>query len=234
MRPRPFLTCLTASLVIVLAACAPSTSESPRLEVFQLAEPISFYPQQTGAEWQYVRDGSTLDGLRYVERVEGPAVIEGDVWIASRLVGGGQDVRTFRQYRSDGVFLKRQTRPGATITFDPPIREYPAEGELRVGLTWRGETVAQGRFPTAMPNLREQAWTVEYVYTVVDRRQVVVNGRRFDVFVIDRTVREFDALGSVRDELSRVTWFSPNVGTVRHENGWFLVATNFGGGTPVE
>jgi hypothetical protein len=234
MAARLFGTSLTAVLLVLLGACAPRAGEAPRLEVFQLADPISFYPQQTGAEWQYVRDGAALDGLRYVERIEGPTVIDGDVWIASRLVGGGQDVRTFRQFRSDGVFLKRQVRPGATITFDPPIREYPAEGELRVGLTWRGETVARGRFPTAMPNLREQEWRVQYVYTVVDRRTVVVNARRFEIYAIDRTVREFDALGVVRDELSRTMWFAPFVGTVRHENNWFLVATNFGGGAPVE
>ncbi|CAN5710463.1 hypothetical protein BH23DEI1_BH23DEI1_23090 [soil metagenome] len=226
-------TCL-AALIAVLAACAPAASESPRLEVTQLAEPISFYPQQTGARWEYIRDGSTLDGVRYIEMIEGPAVIDGDIWIVSHLVGGGQDVLTYRQYRPDGVFLKRQIRPGATITFDPPMREYPAPAELRVGLTWRGDTTANGRFPSAAPDLRVQSWSVEYVYTVVDRRQVSVGGRSFEVFVIDRTVRQYDTAGAIAEELSRTTWFAPNVGVVRHENDWFLVDTNFGAGDVVQ
>jgi hypothetical protein len=233
MRRAIALPCLTLILASVVA-CAPTASESPRLEVRQLAEPISYYPRETGARWEYVRDGAPLDGVRYVEVIEGPSVIDGDIWIASRLFGGGQDVRHFRQYRADGVFLRRQVRPGATITFDPPIREYPPEGELRVGLSWRGETVAAGEFPTAAPEMRRQSWSVEYVYTVVDRREVVVNGRRFDVFVVDRTVRQYDQDGGVSEELSRTSWFAPNVGTVRHENGWFLVETNFGAGERVD
>jgi hypothetical protein len=232
MRRTACWTCLTL-LALAATACAPTPSESPRLEVSQLVDAISFYPRETGARWSYVRDGSALDGVRYVETVEGPTVIDGDIWIASHLVGGGQDIRHFRQYRDDGVYLKRQTRPGATITFEPPIREYPAAGDLRPGATWRGETKAHGVFPTAVPDLRSQRWDVEYVYTVVDQRPVTVNGRRFEVFVIDRTVRQYDANGAVVEELSRTSWFAPRVGTVRHENGWFLVETNFGGGTRV-
>lgn len=225
------LTGLAATLVLV-AACAPAAGESPRLEVTQLAEEITFYPRQTGARWEYVRDGGALDGVRYVETVEGPAVIDGDVWIGFHLLGGGQDVWHYRQYRDDGVYLRRQTRPGATISFDPPIREYPGESELRVGLSWRGETRAFGQFPSAAPGLREQSWDVEYVYTVVDRRTVTVNGRGYEVYVVDRTVRQYDGAGTITEELQRTSWFAPNVGTVRHENGWFLVTTNFDGGTP--
>lgn len=218
---------LVSTLVIaaLVAACAPSV-ESPRLEVQQLTEPVTFYPHQTGARWAYVADGAALDGIRYVETVEGPSVIDGEVWIAFRLVGGGQDVTHYRQFRDDGVYLRRQTRPGAVIDFDPPIREYPAQAELRVGLTWRADTVADQRYPTAAPGLRHVTLPVEYVYTVLDQRPVTVAGERYDVYVIDRTVRQFDEDGAVADELSRITWFAPYVGTVRHENGWFLVETN--------
>ena len=201
---RPILVS-TLAVVALVVACAPSV-ESPRLEVQQLTEPVTFYPRQTGARWAYVADG--------------------DVWIAFRLVGGGQDVTHYRQFRDDGVYLRRQTRPGAIIDFDPPIREYPAQAELRVGLTWRADTVADQRYPTAAPGLRHVTLPVEYVYTVLDQRPVTVAGERYEVFVIDRTVRQFDEEGGVADELSRITWFAPYVGTVRHENGWFLVETN--------
>ncbi len=228
--PRRLLLVLLA-LVALAPACAPS-AESPRLEIQQLTEPVSFYPRETGARWAYVRDGAPLDGIRYVETVEGPTVIDGDVWIAFRLVGGGQDVRHYRQFRSDGVYLRRQVRPGATIDFVPPIREMPAEGELRVGLTWRGETTADQRYPSAAPGLQRITVPVEYVYTVVDRRPVTVAGETYDVFVIDRTVRQYDETGAVSDELTRTTWFAPFVGTVRHENGWFLVETNVRASAP--
>lgn len=216
-----------ASLVVLIVGCAPS-ADAPRLEIEQLTEPVSFFPRETGARWSYVRDGAALDGLRYVETIEGPTVIDGDVWIAFRLVGGGQDVTHYRQFRSDGVFLRRQTRPGAIIDFDPPMREFPAQAELRVGATWRGETVADQRYPSAAPGLQRIRSDVEYVYTVVDRRPVTVAGQSYDVFVIDRTVRQYDEDGGVAEELTRTAWFAPFVGVVRHENGWFLVDTNVG------
>gem|GEM_PF-118717 len=231
-RERTVVWCmLRASLLVVLpallllAACAPG-AEAPRLEIEQLTEPVSFYPQQTGVRWSYVRDGAALDGLRYVESIDGPTVIDGDVWIAFRLVGGGQDVTHYRQFRSDGVYLRRQTRPGGSIDFDPPIREFPAQAELRVGATWRGETVADQRFPSAAPGLQRIRAEIEYVYTVVDRRQVNVAGQSYDVFVIDRVVRQYDDQGEISEELVRTAWFAPFVGIVRHENGWFLVESN--------
>jgi hypothetical protein len=54
----------------------------------------------------------------------------------------------------------------------------------------------------------------------------------YDVFVIDRTARAFGEDGSVVDEVSQQVWFAPGVGKVRHENGWFLVETNFEAGQP--
>ncbi len=216
---------ITLLLVAFTAACVPSV-EAPRVEVQQLTEPVSFYPRETGARWTYVADGASLAGIRYVETIEGPSVIDGDVWIAFRLVGGGQDVTHYRQFRDDGVYLRRQVRPGAVIDFDPPIREYPAQDELRVGLTWRAETVADQRYPSAAPGLRHMRLDVEYVYTVIDFRPVTVAGESYEVYVIDRTVRQYDEDGGIQDELSRILWFAPRIGIVRHENGWFLVDTN--------
>jgi hypothetical protein len=70
------------------------------------------------------------------------------------------------------------------------------------------------------------------VYTVVDRRPVTVSDRVYDVFVIDRTARTFGEDGDVVEEVSQQVWFALGVGKVRHENGWFLVATNFEAGQP--
>ena len=225
-----FLGACTA-LLLALAACAP-VQEQGRLDVRQLVATPSTYPQETGIRWSYLRDGARLDDPRYVETIEGPAVLDGDVWIAFRLVGGGQDVTHYRQFRADGVYLRRQTRPGGSFTFEPPIRELPAEGELRVGAQWTGSTVATGVFPDAPVGQRRFTQSIDYVYTVVDRRPVTVSGRVYDVFVIDRTARAFGEDGGVVDEVSQQVWFAPGVGKVRHENGWFLVETNFEAGQP--
>ena len=220
-----------AVVVLTIGACAP-VQEQGRLAVQQLAATPSTYPQETGIQWSYLRDGALLDDPRYVETIEGPAVLDGDVWIAFRLVGGGQDVAHYRQFRADGVYLRRQTRPGGSFTFEPPIRELPAEAELRVGAQWTGTTVATGVFPEAPVGQRRFTQSIDYVYTVVDRRPVTVSGRVYDVFVIDRTARTFGEDGGVVDEVSQQVWFAPGVGKVRHENGWFLVATNFEAGQP--
>ena len=222
---------ICASLLVALAACAP-VQEQGRVAVQQLAATPSAYPQETGIQWAYLRDGARLDDPRYVETIEGPAVLDGDVWIAFRLFGGGQDVTHFRQFRDDGVYLRRQSRPGGSFTFEPPIRELPAEGELRVGAQWTGSTVATGVFPNAPVGQRRFAQSIDYVYTVVDRRPVTVSERVYDVFVIDRTARTFGEDGDVVEEVSQQVWFALGVGKVRHENGWFLVATNFEAGQP--
>lgn len=221
-----------ATALLLTAACAP-VADTERVDVRQLAAPPSFYPQETGLRWAYLRDGARLDDPRYVKTVEGPAVLEGEVWIAFRLFGGGQDTTHFRQFRADGVYLKRQERPGGSFTFDPPIRELPGETELRVGARWSGTTVAHANFPQAAVGQRRFTQEISYNYLVVDRRTVVVADREYDVFVISRTARTLDEDGDVVDELTQQMWFAPNVGKVRHENQWFLIETNFEAGRPV-
>jgi hypothetical protein len=220
------------AVALLLAACAPTAGDPGRVEVAQFSGEPSYYPQETGVRWAYLRDGARLDDPRYVESIEGPTVLDGDVWVEFRLLGGGQDVGHYRQFRPDGVYLKMQTRPGGRFTFEPPIREMPAVGELRVGALWSGETVATGEFPAAPADQRRFTQAIEYVYTVVDRREVAVGGRTFDVFVIDRTTRTFDEAATLVEELTQTIWFEPHVGKVRHENGWFLVETNFEAGVP--
>lgn len=222
---------MLAALLLIAAACAPA-ADPGRVDVQQLMAAPSTYPQETGLRWAYLRDGARLDAPRYVETVEGPAVVDGDVWIAFRLVGGGQDATHYRQFRPDGVYLKRQTRPGGSITFDPPIREMPAANELRVGATWGGSTRSLWDFPQAPLGQRRLDLPIEYVYMVVDRREVVVTERVYDVYVISRTTRTFDEEGAVTEEFTQQQWFAPGVGKVRHENGWFLVETNFEAGRP--
>lgn len=210
----------------VLAACAPTQSEE-RVTVEQLTEPIGYYPQQTGATWRYLPDNARLGDPAVVLRVEGPTVIDGDVWIAFHMVGLGLDVGWFRQFRPDGVYLKREVRPGTEITFDPPIRELPEQGAMRVGTTWNGSTTARVFYPQATPENQRDEIDVDYRFTVVDERTVTVAAGTFDVYVINFITRSLDADGGIREELTQETWFSPFIGDVKTENDFFLVGANF-------
>lgn len=226
---------LTAlATLLLLAACAPTAGEPSRVGVQQLTEPMSFYPRETGAQVYYVPDGGRLDGRRAVDTIEGPAVLDGDVWIVSRLVGLTQDISLYRQFREDGVYLRRQVRPGCTADFNPPMREFPAQAQLRVGAIWSGSTQVTLVCPGAIANLRTQQYMVDYVYTVVDFRTVTVTDRRYQIYAIDRTTRIFDGDGNIEEEVSQQVWFAPHVGYVRDERGLLIVGANFAAGTRVE
>ena len=69
--------------------------------------------------------------------------------------------------------------------------------------------------------------SIEYRYTVVDRRTVTLAAGTFEVFVIDFVTRTFDEEGTVLEELTQETWFSPFVGEVRTSDELFLVTANF-------
>src|SRR5690554_2393956 len=219
---RPFLKLLAPLLLAVLAACAP-TSEAPRVDVEQLSEPISYYPFQAGARWEYLPDGARLNDPSTVVRVEGPTVVAGEVWVAWHTRGRGLDQMSYRVNRPDGVYLLREERLGTTFSFDPPLQEYPPSSQLRVGANWAGNTTVQ----LSADNGRQQrTMVVDYVYTVVDKRPVTTPAGQFDVFVIDFTSRTFDEEGNITDQLTQQTWFSPYVGEVRTRNGHLLVGSN--------
>lgn len=215
-------------MLVVLSACAPTVADPGQVEIQQLAEPLSFYPKQTGATWTYLPDGPR-DAPPLYQRVEGPTSIGGEIWTAWRIVGRGLDINLFRQNRSDGVYLMRETRPGTQITFDPPLKELPAQGELRVGATWGGETTAQLFFPQASPQNQRSELTLNYRYTVVDRRAVTIEAGTFDVYVINFESQTTDDEGRVLETIRQESWFSPYIGDVRLKigAGYYLIDTNF-------
>lgn len=222
MRPRlaPYLT-LFASLLL-LAACAPATSDE-RVDVQQLTGPIGYYPSQAGARWEYLPDGALISDPRVRVQVEGPTVVGPSVLVAWHTRGRAIDTRDYRDYRADGVYLHRVERFGAIFRFDPPMQEFPAPEQMRVGATWSGDSTVLieldgGKERTSLE--------VSYVYTIVDRRTVTVPAGEFDVYVIDFTSREFNEDGDVSDELTQQVWFSPSFGEVRTKDGHVLVASN--------
>jgi len=220
--PLPLLA--AAAIVLLIGACAPAASEETEA-VTTPTGPVAYVPRATGAAWAYLPDRATLDEPRVVVRVEGPTVVDGTVRTAWRMVGRGLDIRWFREHRDDGTFLVREERPGTVITFDPPIQEM-VTGPLRVGQIWSGATTATVRFPEAAPENRTSTLALDWVTTVVDRRTVTVAAGTFEVFVLNFTTRTLDEDGTVLEELTQETWFSPYLGEVRTENGFFLVDSN--------
>lgn len=213
---------LLVFLLMLLAACAPTT-EAPQVTVAQLTEPITYYPFQAGAMWEYLPDRARLSDPTTIMRVEGPTIVDGQVWVAWHLRGRAIDETSYRNVNANGVHLLRVERFGAVITYDPPLRQYPSTNELRVGATWSGDTVVT----VSAPGQREtRELDVNYVYTVVDRRTVTLPAGAFDVFVIDMTARMFDDMGGVVDEEKQTVWFSPYVGEVRTHLGHVLIASN--------
>ncbi len=213
-----------AAIVLLVGACAPAASEETEA-VTTPTGPVAYVPRPTGAAWSYLPDRATLDQPRVVVRIEGPTVVDGQVRTAWRMVGRGLDVRWFREHREDGTYLVREERPGTAIAFDPPILEM-VPGPLRVGQIWSGATTATVRFPEAEPENRTSTLALEWNTTVVDRRTVTVAAGEFEVFVLNFTTRTLDEDGVVLEELTQETWFSPYLGEVRTENGFFLVDSN--------
>lgn len=214
-------------LLLGVAACVPAEVDPGRVQVAQLFENLSFYPKETGVVWQYLPDGERLDAMRVEKRIEGPTVLQGQVLIATRLVGRGIDQHDFRDHRSDGVFLVRRSLPGLQVSFDPPLQELPAESALRVGASWGGTTTITAFYPNARPENQRVSGTSSYRFTVVDKRRVGVVAGEFEVFVINFESNSLDAQGNVTDTLRQTIWFSPYIGKVRHELGFFLVEANF-------
>ncbi len=213
---------LLLSLLTALAACAPA-SEAPRVDVQQLTEPVSYYPFQPGARWAYLPDRARLSDPTTVVQVEGPTILGSEVWVAWHSRGRGLDQMSYRQLRTGGVFLGREERLGTTFIFDPPLQEFPAEGQLRVGSQWTGTTTVHMSIDEGK---QQRDMALDYTYTVVDKRHVTVPAGEFEVFVIDFVSRTFDENGDLTDEYTRQSWFAPYIGEVRSQAGHVLVASN--------
>lgn len=215
---------LVAVLVaLFVAACAP-TAEEGTVAVDQLRDEITYYPFQTGASWQYLPEGARLNAPRASIVVEGPTVVDGEVWISYRQIRPGFEQRSYRQVRPEGVFLHSQVRLGiTTLRYDPPLQEFPPAGSLRVGAQWSGETTVH---LTLTGDTDTEQRRVSYVYTVVDKRTVTVPAGEIEVYVIDLITRLIGDDGTVVEEESLQTWFTPYVGEVRLRSGHVLVETN--------
>lgn len=217
-------------LLLLLTACTP-TETTEKVEVVQVTDSVSYYPHEVGASWKYLANGVTLSDSPVRSSVLGPTVVDGDIWIATDLVGQGIQNTWYRQYRADGVYLLKEERPGQIVSYDPPIQEFPVAKSLRVGVTWGGTSEVDIFWPDAKPKNQHKIVTVRYDYTVVDKREVTVPAGKYDAFVINFVATVSDNIKLSNPEEKQETWFVPYVGEIRTENNFFLVETNLTGAT---
>ncbi len=215
-------------LILLLTACTP-VETTEKVEVVQLTDSVSYYPHEVGANWKYLANGVSVADSPVVSSVLGPTVVEGDIWIATDLVGQGIQNTWFRQYRADGVYLLKEERPGQIVSYDPPLKEFPTANSLRVGTTWGGNTTTSIFWPDAKPDNQYKKIEVRYDYTVVDKRTVTVPAGQFEAFVINFVASVSDNLNLTNPEEKQETWFVPYIGEIRTENKFFLLETNLTG-----
>ena len=215
-------------LAAFLSGCIPA-EKSEKVKAVQNVNEVSYYPHEVGASWEYLEDGAPLDSTPVVATVIGPTVANSEIWIATHLLGQGLDVTWFRQYRDDGVYLLKEERPGQVFTYDPPLKELPAVGSLRLGAVWDGDIEVEIYFPDAKPEPKTITRKLHYSYTVVDERTVTLATGETKIFVINFIASEINNLNTNYDLVKQETWFSPYLGEVKTEDGFILVKTNLVG-----
>lgn len=215
---------LLAGLALVLSACAPTAAPTNRITT--TAKSAGFYPVDTGLQWAYHRQDESLD-LPAVQRIaEGPTLLaDGSTAFKVHTVGRGLDLTRYWLRDDTGLYLAKEKRPGATLTYDPPLHAYPAPQRLTLGATWSGSTTVTVTFPDAPAEQQNDVVHMEYSYHVVDQRQVDTPAGRFTVDVIDMTATQYNT-GKSASPISQEIWFTPHVGPVKLATGFYLTNTN--------
>lgn len=226
MRPT-LLLALAPALLLGLSACTPQTGgPGPTVQASTPVSAVSFYPSQVGLAWSYLPEGEPTASVPYVLRALGPNIYAGQTVQALQLTGRGADQTWYRTFSAGGVQLLGLRKPGVNVRLDPPWLEYPAEGAWKVGLTWQGAS----NVTLSGDDGRVQAQgTLNYSYTVQEKRRQDTPAGTFDVWVVTRQVS--DTVGGLFPATQQL-WFTPFVGEVRTPEGLLLVGRNFKGGRP--
>ena len=209
-------------LTSLLTACPPAPSAPvPKASEGSNISTVTFYPYQNGLEWRYLSPGDPVTLPPYVRKATG-ATLLGDLPVqTSNQVGRGTDTTWYRTYSEGGVFLNGIAKPGLKVLISPAWREYPASSEWRPGLRWSGSSTLTVLDETGK---ERQKLTGSYVYTVLEQRDVTVNGLSYRVWVVNRQIAG-EAKNLFPD--SSDFWFVPYVGEVKTPEGLLLLGTNF-------
>jgi hypothetical protein len=210
-------------LLLVVVACAPS--QSPTVGGQTTGGAVSFYPSQSGALWQYLKDGERADSTPYALRVEGPQSFNGRVLTQMRFLGRGQDIYYFRQFDERGVQLIAQgSKDFYELVYDTPVLEYPAQKEFVVGKTWSAVTFATLSIPKQSP----QRLRYTYSFRVAAKEKYKVGATEYDAFLIlrDNRLEAVDGKTEPVVEAQRIR-FVPFIGEVQTREGLVLLSYNF-------
>jgi hypothetical protein len=200
----------------LLVSCAPP-SVVPRASVSSVFDAPTFFPEQTGLRWSYHFPNEELSVPPVVVEVLSPTRFNGLTLVTSRVLGRGYDITKLHSVGGDGVFLHKEVRPGVTITYDPPIRELPGVGDLRVGFSWGGETTASIVFHS---NAVPSSFVLSYEYVVLQARNLVTPVGSFFAYQVNLTGRDESR------SVSHNVHFAPFVGYVINADGSILTGTN--------
>jgi hypothetical protein len=215
---------MTFGLVLMLAACAPQTPTRVTGQTGTGAG-VAFYPSQSGAIWQYLKDGERGDSTPYTLKIEGPQSYNGRILTGVRFIGRGQDITYFRQFDERGVQLIAQGSPNFyDLVYETPILEYPPQKELVVGRTWSGTSNATLTIPKQTP----QKLRYTYQFRVVAKEKYRVVNTDYDAFLILRDNRLEDLSGKSDPVIeSQRIRFVPFIGEVQTREGLVLINYNF-------
>jgi hypothetical protein len=210
-------------LLLLAVACAPS--QPPTVGGQTTGGAVGFYPSQSGALWQYLKDGERADSTPYALRVEGPQSFNGRVLTQMRFLGRGQDIYYFRQFDERGVQLISQgSKDFYELVYDTPVLEYPAQRELVVGKTWSAVVLAT--LTTAKQPPQRLRYT--YAFRVAAKEKYKIGTTEYDAFLIlrDNRLEAVDGKTEPVIESQRIR-FVPFIGEVQTREGLLLLSYNF-------
>jgi hypothetical protein len=214
---------LGVGLLFLAVACAPA--QPPTVGGQTTGGSVSFYPSQSGALWQYLKEGERADSTPYALRVEGPQSFNGRVLTGMRFVGRGQDIYYFRQFDERGVQLISQgSKDFYELVYDTPVLEYPPQKELVVGKTWSAVVLATLTVPKQSP----QRLRYTYSFRVAAKEKYKIGATEYDAFLIlrDNRLEAVDGKSEPVVEAQRIR-FVPFIGEVQTREGLVLLSYNF-------
>lgn len=209
-------------LALPLAACAPrQTVQVPQTVTAQTtARSVSFYPAETGLAWVYIPENEPNTEPYNIQNL-GPTLFGPNQVQATQMTGRGAMQVWYRQTSDAGQRLLGFRKPGISATLEPAMQEYPATTAWRVGASWGGSSKVTMRSDDGKV---VQTGTVNYLYKVLEQRQVTVGKEGYTVWVVNRQMT--DDLGGVFPA-SQTIWFMPYLGEVRTAEGLLMTGRNF-------
>jgi hypothetical protein len=208
-----------------LLSCFPTQEPTkplkPPVESGVVGGKSSFYPNEAGLTWQYIKESTSADAPKYKLEILGPSLFHGRTLTAIRFVGNASDQTYYREFSSTGVkFYGFSIAQTGDVTFEPAIQEYPAANDLKIGATWGGETTVTE--PNLADPTKPKSYKISYTYTVLARQQFKVAEKVYDTYRI-----AYEVISSPTQRSTQTIHFTPSVGEVRTKEGLLLLDKNF-------